>query len=94
MNKVMVFTGFFAGIVIGAVAGWIISKKRHEMLTQAEIDSVKQRFAERKPVTSNNDISSAENNANVIKQQNNIIKEYSGYDEDEAEDYENDYDGG
>lgn len=94
MNKATVFAGFITGIVIGVTAGFMLSKKKHEMFAQAEIDSVKQRFAERKPVTNNKDISPVENDANSIKQQSSIIKEYSDCDEDEAEYYDNDYDGG
>ncbi len=88
MNKATVLAGFLAGIVIGTAAGFLLSKKKYEMFAQAEIDSVKQRFAERKPMTNDKDISPVENDANSIKQQANIIKEYSDYDEDEAEEYE------
>lgn len=88
MNKATVLAGFLAGIVIGAAAGCLLSKKKYEMFAQAEIDSVKQRFAERKPMTNDKDISPVENDANSIKQQADIIKEYSDYDEDEAEEYE------
>ena len=111
MNKATVLAGFITGIVIGVTTGFLISKKKHEMIAQAEIDSVKQRFAERKTMTNvdderiNNvtdtlekadiieqifskDIPPVENNTNSKKQQADIIKEYSDYDEDEAEEYE------
>lgn len=88
MNKATVLAGFITGIVIGVTAGFLLSKKKYEMFAQAEIDSVKQRFAERKPMTNDKDISPVENDANSIKQQADIIKEYSDYDEDEVEEYE------
>ena len=51
MNKVTEVAMFAAGAAIGALVTWKLVKNKYERIAQEEINSVKETFAKRKPVT-------------------------------------------
>lgn len=94
MNKVTGIAMFAIGAAIGSLVTWKLVKTKYERIAQEEINSVKETFAKRKPMTVNvdkpvnvnepvsNSKSDFEKYSSLAKAYNMIDEEY---DEDEEE---------
>jgi hypothetical protein len=61
MSKAMCLLILVVGATVGATTTWLYAKKKYELIAQSEIDSVKEVYSKRKPVSENtNDRAKAE----------------------------------
>lgn len=87
MNKVTGFAMFAVGAAIGSLVTWKLVKTKYERIAQEEINSVKETFAKRKPMTANVN-EQVSNSKSDFEKYSNLAKAYNMTDEEDDEDEE------
>ena len=90
MNKVTGFALFAVGAAIGSLVTWKLVKTKYERIAQEEINSVKETFAKRKPVTDTSRPidKHADGQQTDFENYTSLAKTYKGDEEDDENDEE------
>ena len=92
MSKVTGFAMFAVGAAIGSLVTWKLVKTKYERIAQAEINSVKETFAKRKPMMDTpkpvNTQEQVGNSQSDFEKYTSLAKSYNYADEEDEEDEE------